>query len=102
MKKQAPLSPHRTCLGTGAVLPQAQLLRFVSVAGKLTPDPARRLPGRGAYCTPTPEAYAAAVAKRGFTRRLMLNQPVPPWGEIQAQCAVHWAVRQAPKITGKS
>ena len=84
------------------MLPQAQLLRFVSLAGKLTPDPARRLPGRGAYCNPTPEAYAAAVAKRGFTRRLKLNQLVPAWAEIAAQCAVHWATRQAPKITGKS
>jgi uncharacterized protein len=80
------------------VLPQAQLLRFVGVAGKLTPDPARRLPGRGAYCTPTPAAYAAAVAKRGFTRRLKLNQPVPAWADITAQLAT----RQAPKNPGKS
>lgn len=84
------------------MLPQAQVLRFVSVAGMLTPDPTRRLPGRGAYCTPTPEAYAAAVAKRGFTRRLKLNQPVPTWAEIKAQLAAQLAARQAPKITGKS
>lgn len=79
------------------MLPQAQVLRFVSVAGLLTPDPARRLPGRGAYCTPTPAAYAAAIAKRGFMRRLKLQHPAPTWPEIAAQLRPQLAARQAPK-----
>ncbi|NBV54089.1 MAG: DUF448 domain-containing protein, partial [Proteobacteria bacterium] len=39
--------PLRTCIATHQKLPQNQLLRFVNVKGVPTPDPSRRLPGRG-------------------------------------------------------
>ncbi len=75
----------RTCVGTGLIKPQAQLLRFSVVKGCLTPDPHRRLPGRGVYCTPTLEIYQKSIANHKFKRKLKLTQALPSWPEIMAQ-----------------
>jgi len=59
----------RRCLVTGAVLPQAQLVRFVvDPAGHVVPDVAHRLPGRGLWLTARGDIVASAVAKRLFAR----------------------------------
>lgn len=61
--------PLRRCIVTGAEAPRARMLRFVlSPEGKVTPDLAARLPGRGAWVAPNAEAVAAAVKKKLFNR----------------------------------
>ena len=61
--------PERRCLVTGAVRPTAELLRFVvDPAGRIVPDIAHRLPGRGLWLTARRDIVAAAVGKRLFAR----------------------------------
>ncbi|HEV2640360.1 MAG TPA: YlxR family protein [Actinocrinis sp.] len=67
--------PIRTCVGCRTRDPQDRLLRVVAVAGVPTPDPSRRLPGRGAYLHPRPECLALAERKRVFARALRLSGP---------------------------
>jgi hypothetical protein len=50
------------------------LRRFVALDGALTPDPARRLPGRGAYTCRSAACFERARARRAFAR--VLGQPV--------------------------
>ncbi|HET7594605.1 MAG TPA: DUF448 domain-containing protein, partial [Stellaceae bacterium] len=57
--------PLRRCLVTGESRAKAELLRFVVAPdGKLVPDMAGRLPGRGLWLTARRDIVAAAVAKR--------------------------------------
>ena len=61
--------PLRRCIATGVDAPRRHLLRFVlSPDGALTPDIAARLPGRGAWLTPSAAAIEAAVKNRLFNR----------------------------------
>ena len=71
----------RTCVGCRARAPASELLRVVAVrdetepAGgrhRLVPDPARRLPGRGAHLHPDPACLARALRRRAFGRALRL------------------------------
>ncbi|NBX85897.1 MAG: YlxR family protein [Proteobacteria bacterium] len=75
--------PLRTCIATHQKLPQNQLLRFVNVKGVPTPDPSRRLPGRGIYIVPTAENLALAIQKKAFAHRLKTNRPPLPWEDIR-------------------
>ena len=59
----------RRCIVTGNVLPVAELLRFVvDPAGRIVPDVARSLPGRGLWLTARRDIVAEAVGKRLFAR----------------------------------
>ena len=40
------------------------------------PDPQRKLPGRGAWITPTQEAVEIAIARRQFARAFKVSAPV--------------------------
>ena len=71
--------PRRTCIATRRTGPVDTLLRCVAEQGdpaggpgtvRIVPDPGRRLPGRGAWITPTVSAYETAVQRRAFTRAL--------------------------------
>lgn len=42
--------PKRTCRGCGQKMPQAELVRFVAVEGRLVEDGEKKVPGRGIYC----------------------------------------------------
>jgi len=66
--------PVRTCVGCGRKAPQAELLRFAAVAGALTLDRERRLPGRGAYTCHSAACFERARTRRAFAR--VLRQPV--------------------------
>ena len=63
--------PH-LCGGAARRAPVTELLRVVVRDGVLTPDPRRRLPGRGASLHPTAECLHAAVRRRAFPRALRL------------------------------
>ena len=52
------------------------LLRVVAVNGVLTPDPRRRLPGRGAWLHPVPECLHRAERRAAFPRALRVPGPL--------------------------
>ncbi|HET6260528.1 YlxR family protein [Pseudonocardia sp.] len=52
------------------------LLRVVVVDGVLTPDPRRRLPGRGAWLHPAPECLDRAERRSAFPRALRVPGPL--------------------------
>lgn len=61
--------PERTCIVTRASGPSADLMRFVlGPDGAVVPDLRRRLPGRGAWVSPTAAAVGEAVKRRLFSR----------------------------------
>jgi uncharacterized protein len=66
----------RTCVGCRERAARADLLRVVVVEGRLVPDPARRLPGRGASVHPDPRCVDLAVRRRAFPRALRLPGPL--------------------------
>ncbi|WP_448615999.1 YlxR family protein [Modestobacter sp. URMC 112] len=68
--------PVRTCVGCRRRAPVTELLRVVARDGGLTPDPRRRLPGRGASVHPTAECLRAAVRRRAFPRALRSSTPL--------------------------
>ncbi|MFC3851156.1 YlxR family protein [Corynebacterium hansenii] len=77
--EQAPhfVERERTCIATRAKLPEGRLLRMVARrdgdATRVVPDPRRRMPGRGAWITPTLEAWAVADKRRAFGRALKVS-----------------------------
>jgi hypothetical protein len=59
----------RRCLVTGAVRPKTELLRFVvDPQGKIVPDLAGKLPGRGLWLTAQRAIVTEASSKRVFAR----------------------------------
>lgn len=72
---EAETGPERRCLVTGTVRPKAELLRcVVGPDGRIVPDVAGKLPGRGLWLTARRDIVAAAVTKRLFARAA--RQPV--------------------------
>jgi predicted RNA-binding protein YlxR (DUF448 family) len=71
-------TPERRCIVSGESGPTEGLLRFVrSPDGLLVPDPAERLPGRGAWLTASAAALEKALAKRLFARSFRAPITVP-------------------------
>ena len=68
--------PERTCIGCRAKAVRASLLRVVAVGGDLVPDPAGRLPGRGASVHLDARCVALADKRRAFPRALRLAGPL--------------------------
>ena len=67
-RKTAPGS-ERFCAATGAVVPVAEMIRFVVAPdGSIVPDLKRRLPGRGIWVTATRQALRTAVAYNDYCR----------------------------------
>jgi len=71
-------TPERTCVGCGRKAPQAELVRFAAVTGRLTPG--RTLPGRGVYTCRRLSCFERAVARRAFNR--VLRQTVRVESEL--------------------
>jgi predicted RNA-binding protein YlxR (DUF448 family) len=69
-------SPQRTCVGCGRKAPQAELLRFGLLDGRLTVG--RTVPGRGVYTCRRLVCFERAVASRGFSRVLRRTVLVEP------------------------
>ena len=87
-----PSIPVRTCVGCRRRAPVTELLRVVVHDGGLTPDPGRRLPGRGASLHPAAECLQAAVRRRAFPRALRSSTPLET-GPLEAH-----VVRQVPDL----
>ena len=68
--------PQRTCVGCRTRAARAELLRLVVVDGSVTPDPARRLPGRGAHLHPDSGCLDLALRRRAFPRAFRLTGPL--------------------------
>jgi uncharacterized protein len=56
--------------------PAAELLRVVAQEGAVVPDPARRLPGRGAHLHPVVECLDLAERRKAFPRALRVPPPL--------------------------
>ena len=69
--------PVRTCVACRRKAPQSELMRFAAVDGTLVADPARRLPGRGAYTHRSAECFSKAAAAGAFSRQLRASVRVP-------------------------
>ncbi|MGI0542207.1 YlxR family protein [Corynebacterium aquatimens] len=60
-------------------MPDVQLLRVVVDPDnpmRIIADPVRRMPGRGAWITPTEEAVELAVKRKAFSRALKVSGTV--------------------------
>ncbi len=61
--------PVRTCLATGQEQSPDDMIRFVVAPdGRIVPDLARKLPGRGMWVTATRAAVQQAIARKAFAR----------------------------------
>jgi uncharacterized protein len=61
----------RTCIVTRAELPPSDLIRFVPAPdGSVTPDLARKLPGRGVWVTCNAEVLREAIHSKAFAKSL--------------------------------
>jgi uncharacterized protein len=70
--------PERTCIVTREAKPASELMRFVlGPDGTVVPDLRGKLPGRGAWLTPTAAAVAVAMKKRAFSRAFKAETKVP-------------------------
>ncbi|WP_423917632.1 YlxR family protein [Frigoribacterium sp. 2-23] len=67
------VEPVRTCIGTRTRAPRSSLVRVVARDGRLVVDSTAALPGRGAWLTPSIDAFEAAVRRRAFRRALRLD-----------------------------
>lgn len=69
----------RLCAVSRAERPADELIRFVAAPdGSITPDLARRLPGRGVWVTADRSSIEAAVKSRAFARSLKRQVEVRP------------------------
>lgn len=71
------VAPIRTCVGCGRKAPQPELVRFAAPKGVLERDPARLMPGRGAYTCPRTACFERAAARRAFARTLRRTVTIP-------------------------
>lgn len=88
--------PLRRCLLTGRRLPPERLLRFAIAAEAVEPDPAHRMPGRGLWLAPAPDAVAAAGAKGAFARGARRKLRVP--GDLAARTIEAWTAHVAAQV----
>jgi uncharacterized protein len=75
----AAASRQRRDLVSGEVMDEARLIRFVAGPdGVVTPDVARKLPGRGLWVAADRAAVEAASRKGGFSRAAKTRLSAPP------------------------
>jgi len=83
-RSHAQATRERRDVVSGAVMPEARLIRFVAAPdGSVAPDLARKLPGRGVWVEATREAVAAAVKRNGFARSA--KAPLKPAADLPDQ-----------------
>ena len=92
----------RTCIATRRRLPDTDLLRVVidhddPHGRRLVADPHRRLPGRGAWISPTLSALELAERKRAFKRALRTSAPVDT-GQVRRYLEAQYENVQGEKV----
>ena len=81
---------QRRCIATQQVMKMEALTRFVLAPdGRLTPDLSGKLPGRGAYLTPTRAALAQATKARAFSRAFQGPVQIPNDFDIHIARLIH-------------
>jgi uncharacterized protein len=69
---------ERRCIVTGQVLPESKLVRFVADPdGRIVPDLAAKLPGRGMWVSAQRGILDVAIAKSQFSRAAKSNLTAP-------------------------
>lgn len=70
---------ERRCIATGAILPEAALVRFVvGPDGAIVPDIDAKLPGRGLWLSADRAVMMRAAAKNDFAKAARAKVSVPP------------------------
>ncbi len=70
--------PERRCIASGQVRPKEELLRFVAGPdGRIVPDLAGRLPGRGLWLTPRRDMMEKACKRNLFAKAARARVRVP-------------------------
>ncbi len=71
--------PERTCIVSRKAGPASDLMRFVlDPEGRIVPDLRHRLPGRGAWISPTAKTLGEAIRKRSFSRAFKTEAQAVP------------------------
>ena len=76
------------------------LLPVVVVNGGVTPDPRRRLPGRGAWLHPAPECLDRAERRSAFPRALRVPGPLDTEAVRTSIAAVSEDLRTSTTASG--
>ena len=76
--RRRPDSPLRRCVGCRAVRPASELLRLAVQGGRVVPDEAKALPGRGCSLCRDPACAKAAWKTRQIGRALKGGAEDPP------------------------
>ena len=85
-KTHAEASRQRRDAASGEVMPEERLVRFVAGPdGAVTPDLARKLPGRGVWVAASREALAQAVKRDAFSRSLKRKVAASPDLALQVE-----------------
>ena len=88
--------PERTCLLTREARPASELMRFVlAPSGEVVADLRNRLPGRGAWLTPTADAVRQAVRRKLFPRAFKAEARAAPELADEVDAALLQDVRGA-------
>jgi len=89
-KTLAEASRQRKDLVSGAVMPEADLIRFVAGPdGQVVPDLSRSLPGRGMWVAATREAVMEAGRRGGFSRSAKAKLKADPDLADQVEGLLH-------------
>jgi len=79
---------------------KADLLRLVVVDGSVTPDPAGRAPGRGAYLHPDPGCLDLALRRRALPRAFRVPGPLDTTAvRDQLEVAGHRPVHERQSVS---
>jgi len=92
----------RTCIATRERQPDTELLRVVidpTDPNRLVADPGRRLPGRGAWITPSIDALELAEQRRAFGRAFRVSGTSLDTGHVRTYLA---ATAAGPDIVRKT
>lgn len=96
-REDGPGPGARRCLASGAVLPRDRLIRFVlDPEGRVIPDLAAKLPGRGMWLSADRQGFKTAVEKKLFSRAA--RRPVTVDADLADRVAALMARRMVDLI----
>ena len=94
---------ERRDIVSGEVMDEARLVRFVAgPGGQVTPDLARKLPGRGIWVAASREAVETAAKKGLFARAAKAKLTAPPGLADQVEALLHGRLLSALGLARKA